>query len=134
MQHNLVFSQHLHFGYILSKFIKGLDHEWESMPTCHSMVEMPFFKYFEKAQKNICTQNLGQQARFCLHRMTNGDPKGQIFLSHPHMKNGFFFLLTTVFFFKISFKKSQNKLRCNFTRRRHFNITMTSLEDHVHEF
>ena len=27
--------------------------------------------------------------------MTNGDPKGQIFLSHPHTNNGFFFLLTT---------------------------------------
>ena len=26
--------------------------------------------------------------------MTNGDREGQIFLSHPHMNNGFFFLLT----------------------------------------
>ena len=41
--------------------------------------------------------------------MTNCDPEGQIFLSYPHTNNGFFFLLTTVFFhFKISF-------RCNFT-------------------
>ena len=31
--------------------------------------------------------------------MTNGDSEGQIFLSYPHMNNGFFFLLTTVFFF-----------------------------------
>ena len=31
----------------------------------------------------------------CLE-MTNGDPKGQIFLSYPHLNNGFFFLLTTV--------------------------------------
>ena len=30
--------------------------------------------------------------------MTNGDPKGQIFLSYPHTNNGFFFLLTTVFY------------------------------------
>ena len=30
--------------------------------------------------------------------MTNGDPDGRIFLSHSHMNNGFFFLLTTVFF------------------------------------
>ena len=29
--------------------------------------------------------------------MTNGDPEGLIFLSYPHMNNGFFFLLTTVF-------------------------------------
>ena len=29
--------------------------------------------------------------------MTNGDPEGRIFLSYPHTKNGFFFLLTTVF-------------------------------------
>ena len=27
--------------------------------------------------------------------MTNGDGEGRIFLSHSHMKNGFFFLLTT---------------------------------------
>ena len=27
--------------------------------------------------------------------MTNGDREGQIFLSHPHTDNGFFFLLTT---------------------------------------
>ena len=26
--------------------------------------------------------------------MTKGDHKGRIFLSHPHMNNGFFFLLT----------------------------------------
>ena len=26
--------------------------------------------------------------------MTNGDRKGQIFLSHPHMNNVFYFLLT----------------------------------------
>ena len=25
--------------------------------------------------------------------MTNGDPEGRIFLSHPHTNNGFFFLL-----------------------------------------
>ena len=31
--------------------------------------------------------------------MTNGDPKGQIFLSYPHTNNGFFFLLTTVFIY-----------------------------------
>ena len=50
--------------------------------------------------------------------MTNGDPKGQIFLSYPHMNNGFFCLLTTVFcvfFLKISFQKSLNTLRYNFT-------------------
>ena len=27
--------------------------------------------------------------------MTNGDHEGRIFLSHPHMNNEFFFLLTT---------------------------------------
>ena len=30
--------------------------------------------------------------------MTNGDPEGRIFLFYPHMNNGFFFLLNTVFF------------------------------------
>ena len=57
--------------------------------------------------------------------MTNGDPEGKIFLSYPHRKNGFFFLLTTVFlYFKIRVQKSLNTLRCN---------SMTSLDDHVHE-
>ena len=27
--------------------------------------------------------------------MTNGDREGRIFVSHPNMNNGFFFLLTT---------------------------------------
>ena len=31
--------------------------------------------------------------------MTNGDPKGKIFLSFPHMNNGFFFLLATGFIY-----------------------------------
>ena len=31
--------------------------------------------------------------------MTNGDPKGQIFLSYPHTNNGFLSLLTTVFIY-----------------------------------
>ena len=53
--------------------------------------------------------------------MTNGNPEGGIFLSYPHKNNGFFFLLTSVstylfiFYFKISFQKSLNRLRCNFT-------------------
>ena len=36
---------------------------------------------------------------------TKGDPEGQIFLPYPHMNNGFFFLLTTVFIYLF-----QNKL------------------------
>ena len=32
--------------------------------------------------------------------MINGDPEGGIFLSYPHTKNGFFFLLTTFLYFK----------------------------------
>ena len=57
--------------------------------------------------------------------MTNGDPEGLIFLSYTYTNNGFFFLFTTVFIylfkciylflFKISFQKSLNTLRCNFT-------------------
>ena len=31
--------------------------------------------------------------------MTNGDPKGGIFLSYPHTKTGFFFLLTSFYLF-----------------------------------
>ena len=47
--------------------------------------------------------------------MPNGDPEGQIFLSNPHMSNTFFFLLTTVFYLKISFQKSLNTLRYDYT-------------------
>ena len=28
--------------------------------------------------------------------MTNGDPEGQIFISHPDMNNGFFFMLPII--------------------------------------
>ena len=47
--------------------------------------------------------------------MKNGDPEGQIFLSYPHTNNGFFFLLTTIYF-NISSQKPLNTLRCKFTR------------------
>ena len=47
--------------------------------------------------------------------MTNGDPEGWIFLSYPHTNIGFFFFLTIVFYIRISFQKSLNTLRCNFT-------------------
>ena len=47
--------------------------------------------------------------------MLNGDSGGRGFLSYPHTNNGFFFLLTTKIYFKISFQKSLNTLRCNFT-------------------
>ena len=49
-----------------------------------------------------------------------GDPEGWIFLSDPLTNDGLFLLLTTVFiylfiYFKLSFQKSSNTLRCNFT-------------------
>ena len=50
--------------------------------------------------------------------MTNGDPEGQIFISHPHMINGFFFLLTIkyrILCLKCS-QKFMNELRCDMTR------------------
>ena len=31
--------------------------------------------------------------------MTNGDPEGRIFVSYPHMNNGFFFLRITAFIY-----------------------------------
>ena len=60
--------------------------------------------------------------------MTNGNPEGRIFLSFPHMNNGFFLAhhcLYLLIYFKTSSQKSLNMLntlRCNFT----FNITMPS--------
>ena len=50
--------------------------------------------------------------------MTNGDPEGRIFLSYPHTNNGFFLVHHCFYlfiYFKISFQKSLNTLRCNFT-------------------
>ena len=52
--------------------------------------------------------------------MTNGDLGGRVFLSYPHTNNEGFFLVTTVFiyllftYFKVSFQKSLNMLRCSF--------------------
>ena len=66
--------------------------------------------------------------------MPNGDLEERIFLFYPHTNNGFFFLLTTIFYSKISFQKSLNTLTCNITWWHYFNITMTSVDDHVREF
>ena len=50
--------------------------------------------------------------------MTEGDPEGRIFLSYPYTIDGFFFLLTTVFYlfiyFKISFHKSPEYAKMEF--------------------
>ena len=40
--------------------------------------------------------------------MTIGDREGQIFISHPHTNNGFFFLLTTLYLIYI--EKTWKKL------------------------
>ena len=43
--------------------------------------------------------------------MTNGDHKGQIFLSHPHTNNRFFFLLTIKYQAFSYFKKASRGSR-----------------------
>ena len=55
--------------------------------------------------------------------MTNGDPEGQIFLSHPHTNNGFFFLLTTKYLIFIvkhgkGLKKILNTRSCDMVTTR----------------
>ena len=51
--------------------------------------------------------------------MTNGDPEGRIFITHPHTNNGFFFLLTIkycILYWKKhenDFQKILNRLRYN---------------------
>ena len=65
--------------------------------------------------------------------MTKGDHEGRIFLSHPQMNNGFFFLLTTkylILFWK-NLKKTSRKswIRWDATWWRHFNILVTSRID-----
>ena len=62
--------------------------------------------------------------------MTNGDHEGQIFLSHPHTNNGFFFLLTIKYHiilekYEKDFQKILNRLRWdNMTSLKHFNDAM----------
>ena len=54
--------------------------------------------------------------------MTKGGRDGQIFLSHPHTNNGFFFLLTTKIHHyllekhKKDFQKILNTLRCHMVK------------------
>ena len=45
--------------------------------------------------------------------MTNGDPEGQIFLSHPNMTDGFSFWLTINYHGSNSSKKFLNTRRCD---------------------
>ena len=65
--------------------------------------------------------------------MTNGDRERQIFLSHPHTNNGFFFLLTTKYLI-LNWKKMKKTSRKSWIPWDvmwwpHFNITMTSRID-----
>ena len=65
--------------------------------------------------------------------MTNSDPEGQIFLSYPHMNNGFFFMLTTgVFIFKNKLPEVPEYAKIQFHMM--MSLTMTSLDDNVREF
>ena len=62
--------------------------------------------------------------------MTNGEPKGHFFLSHPHTNNRLFSLLTIEFLFsylKKGFQKFLNTLRCDTTQLHHFYTTMMPL-------
>ena len=58
--------------------------------------------------------------------MTNSDPEGQSFLSYPHMNNGFFFLLITVFFIQNKLPEVPEYVKIQFHM-------MKSLDDNVHE-
>ena len=66
--------------------------------------------------------------------MTSGDPEGQIFYPTLTRIMDSFSCSPLFFYLKISFQKSLNTLRCNFTWWRHLNITITSLDDNVREF
>ena len=73
---------------------------------CEGRIEKPVSRitlwHHKASEKSIPRINLWHQESSQV--MLNGDPEGGIFLSYPHMNNGFFFLLTTVFFnFEISF-------------------------------
>ena len=57
--------------------------------------------------------------------MTISDHEGQIFLSHPHTNNGFFFLLTTLYLIYI--EKTWKKLPENpeYAEMRHGDVILT---------
>ena len=72
-----------------------------------------YHKFVGRIEKSIPT--IVSWHRDACRVMTNGDPEGRIFLSYPHTNNEFFLLFTIFLNFKISFQKSLNTLRCNFT-------------------
>ena len=59
--------------------------------------------------------------------MSNSDPEGQVFLSHPHKNNRYIFLLIvkySIFMYKKGSHWLLNTLRCDMISD-HFNITMS---------
>ena len=58
--------------------------------------------------------------------MTKSDPEGQIILSHPHMNNEFFFLLTTKYWI-LYWKNIEKKLpeSPEFAEMRHGDVILT---------
>ena len=61
-----------------------------------------------------------------LRVMTNSDPEGRDFISYLHSNNGYF---CSPWNFEFIF---ESKLK--YAEMRHFDITRTSLDDHVREF
>ena len=52
--------------------------------------------------------------------MTNGDTEGQIFLSHPHTNNGFFFLFTIDVLFSNKFSEVPEYAEMQYHMMSHF--------------
>ena len=95
------------------------------IPTLGSTVQ------WETRQASFPTGTVGPRVGIFLSPLNTNDG---FYLSHPHTNNGFFFLLTVDYYFKISFQKYLNTLRDIITWLRHFDRTLTSLDDHVREF
>ena len=65
-----------------------------------------YYEYEGKIEKSV--QRITVWHHEACRVMTNGDLEGQIFLSYPHKNNGFFFLLTTVFYIEIGLPEFHN--------------------------
>ena len=75
---------------------------WQVSYTCVYIYTIRIYREYEGGLENFALRITVWYHKACLV-MTNGEPRGRIFRSHPRMNNGFFFLLTIkyrIFLFK----------------------------------
>ena len=94
---------------------------------CSCIIEYKNLSWVWGWNSKICSEDYRFASRACWV-MTNGNLEGQIFPSTSHKNNGSLSCSPLNSYFKISFQKFLNTLRCNITWWRHFEITVISLD------